>query len=608
MANQIIDRRTVAIPGPAGDDGVDGAKGDKGDTGERGPQGLPGVNAVPADDAVASYVGTDGTETQSALDARYVAVAEADAVTAGLIQGGSVTRDRLVETIEMGANLGRVLTSLRAGKDQVWGVIGDSKSDPTTPGNSAGGPIEKAAALVASQFGVTIDVVNGAKSGHTAARQFLEGRVQIVVDAEPDLVFINLGTNDSNADENGAFAAGYPVAASIAAIERAAAYVRDANPAAEFCILGTSPYAPLSNPSNEKIKAYNRRVNELAATLGAEYVDLYSAFAEHPDFAALMYDSTHPGTLGNDLTAATIQQHFPEATQRTTPALAERPARGLTGIDRVRKAVGNFGYAQVSASGTNDDVSMSFEGTGWSTVDSFDVSSTPGDSVSVTGNVMELLINIDLSAEASPVADFYLDGTIQAEDVDLHAQSAKNSTNYWLAPFVELAPGEHTMKVVVKSGTLRVQAAAGLRSAQDASDFRPEMRIVDFGSNVGSEPIDSTGGFTSHLSAVLQLPNGWNAMLVQFMGYIQLRTLPTTTSVREYQCQIMLGSTSLYQPQMSHPATTAQFYTSVRMDTAVEVQTPNSQGVYMRTRLLSDDKSNGTVTGWGLKAVLTRTA
>lgn len=57
MTDQIIDKRTVAIMGPAST--------------VSGPQGLPGVNAVPADEAVAAYIGTTGaSETQSAFDAR----------------------------------------------------------------------------------------------------------------------------------------------------------------------------------------------------------------------------------------------------------------------------------------------------------------------------------------------------------------------------------------------------------------------------------------------------------------------------------------------------------------------------------------------------------
>lgn len=53
--DQIIDKRTVAIPGPIG----------KPDP--QGNQGIPGVTAVPADEAVAAYISTADTKTASAL-------------------------------------------------------------------------------------------------------------------------------------------------------------------------------------------------------------------------------------------------------------------------------------------------------------------------------------------------------------------------------------------------------------------------------------------------------------------------------------------------------------------------------------------------------------
>jgi hypothetical protein len=57
MADQIIDKRTVAIPGPSV-------------TGPEGPRGLPGVNAVENDAAVAAYVQADDSATFQALRQR----------------------------------------------------------------------------------------------------------------------------------------------------------------------------------------------------------------------------------------------------------------------------------------------------------------------------------------------------------------------------------------------------------------------------------------------------------------------------------------------------------------------------------------------------------
>ena len=56
MSEQIVDL-IEALPQP----------GPRGHPGERGPQGLPGVNAVNNDEAVASYIGSEGSGTASAL-------------------------------------------------------------------------------------------------------------------------------------------------------------------------------------------------------------------------------------------------------------------------------------------------------------------------------------------------------------------------------------------------------------------------------------------------------------------------------------------------------------------------------------------------------------
>lgn len=58
MTDQIVDLIEGVMPGPQGIQGP------------RGPQGLPGVNAVPADEAVADYIGADDSATAQALKAR----------------------------------------------------------------------------------------------------------------------------------------------------------------------------------------------------------------------------------------------------------------------------------------------------------------------------------------------------------------------------------------------------------------------------------------------------------------------------------------------------------------------------------------------------------
>ena len=146
----------------------------------------------------------------------------------------------------LGANLPRTLAKLRNGENITIGVIGDSKETVGTPGNAGGTATARLAALLQTRFGVTVTVVNVAGSGDTAAVQFLSGGVATLVAAAPDLTVVNIGTNDSNSDASGLYAAGYVKEASWAAIERACAYLRDAKEGAEFLFLGTTPYTPAS--------------------------------------------------------------------------------------------------------------------------------------------------------------------------------------------------------------------------------------------------------------------------------------------------------------------------------------------------------------------------
>src|SRR5699024_4226471 len=128
------------------------------------------------------------------------------------------------------------------------------------------------------------------------------------------------------------------------AVERAAAYIRDAREDAEFLFVGTGPYRSLSSPSNQKLLDYAAEFRALATTVGAEWVDAYPAFIEYADehgnIDALMYDSTHQNEAGNDLYAQTMLAHFPAEVKGValTPALAPRAQNGRYGIAAVGKA------------------------------------------------------------------------------------------------------------------------------------------------------------------------------------------------------------------------------------------------------------------------------
>ena len=513
---------------------------------------------------------------------------------------------------KLGTRLSRTITAMRAGRDQTWAVIGDSKTDPSTPGNTGGSWAERLAVLVEARFGVTITVTNVAQSGATAATQFTGGDITTAVESAPDVTFVSLGTNDTNSDANGIYAAGYVKEASIAATERAISYVRDANPSSEFVYLTTTPYSPITSTSNPKIVTYNKLAEELALAQGMEFVDGYATFKAVGDFSSLMYDSTHPGPTGNDLLAQELLKHFPlTGSFGLAPAIVAQSEYGWFGINKVDPDHGYFGYTQVSAVSSTGAVTLAIAGTGWAVSGSYDESSTVGDSITIAGDVTEFLVNLDLSLASSPVVDFYLDGVLQDADVDLHAQSDKDSSYYWLAPFTGLIGGAHTMKMVLKSGTLSVQAAVGV-VAMPPAIFVPETTYLDLDS-LGGPPvvtIDATGAYTKHLdSYAVSLPDGWNSALAQFVGLVQTQVLETTTTDRNFNVSLLLGSNTLAGAQFTHSATAGERSNApIRVDSVIPIPVgTTAQGLTLQTRILSTDKSNCRLIDWSLKMILTRT-
>lgn len=64
MADQIIDRKTVGIPGPQGKQGPQGEKGDTGDRGPRGEQGIQGPKGERGPEGPQGPQGESGIATQ----------------------------------------------------------------------------------------------------------------------------------------------------------------------------------------------------------------------------------------------------------------------------------------------------------------------------------------------------------------------------------------------------------------------------------------------------------------------------------------------------------------------------------------------------------------
>lgn len=105
---------------------IKGAKGDPGAPSTiPGPQGLPGVNAVPADAAVATYMGTPGTQTEAQLNANM----EAAVLEPGPVRAGVDARVLAVAPRSPAPTIAGLTRALDGGQSAALLCIGDSTGD-----------------------------------------------------------------------------------------------------------------------------------------------------------------------------------------------------------------------------------------------------------------------------------------------------------------------------------------------------------------------------------------------------------------------------------------------------------------------------------------------
>jgi len=503
-------------------------------------------------------------------------------------------------------NLSRTINRLKAKENLKFSVIGDSIADPSTPGNAAGGPIEKAAALIAARFGVEISVNNQAKSGYTAARAYITGRVQAAIDGTADVVFIVLGKNDIGSDIGGQYAPGYPLKASIASIERMIAAARRDNDKADIVIIGEGPYTAGSS-SNPVLRNWSRTASQVAAAWGAQYIDIFPYFEALGDYSGYMYDSTHQNAEGNNVYANAILDYFPSVFAGS--AMPPAPyGRGVYDVSRVNMLASlNYGYGvNAGASGvTSGGLLITESGSGWAA----QATSTPGDYIELSGKGIEFHLQVDTSVENAAVVDLSIDGVVKVANLKL-AEQGKNGI-YLIAFALDLTPSNHTVRLTLKSGKLYRAAGAILQPGN--SPYTPETRVIDYGTSTDTPAIPTDGNYVEFITGqALQLPVGWGAMTVQFQAEVSYRYIgPTGATTRDVQTQIQLGATVVAASRYTFPAAVGSAYYPQVVDKTLAVTTPNAQGLLFRARLLSTDKTAVTATGtpsWSFRAILTRTA
>jgi lysophospholipase L1-like esterase len=419
-------------------------------------------------------------------------------------------------------NVARTIERLRAGQALTATVLGDSTAATGTPGNAAGAPFEKAAALVDANFPGSLTVTNRAVSGSTLLSAHLDAKVTTALADAADLYVFMFGRNDTLADITGdRTPGGYAREASLAALERDFASIRSTVDKADILVIGQGPSQATS--VNDELLAWQADARALCAVWGVEYVDGYAAFSEVAGWeTGLMYDTDHQNEAGNDLYAQTIAAHFPVAFTGVAAPASLPATKGLRNVAKIDRAVGNQGYVAKATPGTASGVTYTTGGTGWAS----EATSTVGDYVEASATYCtELFIDVDASVATAAVVDVAIDGVTVATDVTLSA-TGKPSAAVWL-PATGLTPGAHSFRLTLKSGTLRTYTVAALMGA--ASSFAPGSQAQSL--TPGSfSTVTLTGTYADLIAGTtIALPTGWVSMDVVLTGWVQLRNTSATT-------------------------------------------------------------------------------
>jgi lysophospholipase L1-like esterase len=514
----------------------------------------------------------------------------------------------------VGAGTARTTARLRSGEPQKLCGIGDSVTEALTVTNPlTDGFLIRLAAALSARFGVAVTQANHGTSGFTTLRAFTDGNLAAAIAEKADVYFIAWGKNDIGSDINGQYAPGYPLAQSIAALERQVRLIRDLVPKADIVIWSENPYTPGSS-SNPYLLAYSTAMRRVAAAYGCEYVDCYAAFTALGDWSAQLWDSTHPNTAGHQLIADTLAASFP-ATGALAPTMPGKPAAtGLYGPENVDTsgAVSNYGVPVSLATGA------ALEGGSWVNVGTWSgtggsnpyTTSTPGDHAdfAFTGVGLNLLMSTAL-ADAL-VADVVVDGVTVAANQDFTL--GKQGT-YYIPIAVGLTPGPHTVSLILRSGSLKIQRRAVTVSPPAFVNDR--YVSYDLTGTVATTTIDGTGAVTKlvdgTVSGSVPLPVGWGSMDVVFSGYVNPRVQGGTATNRQMQFILRRLGTGGGARVTLPGNIVAPLATTTPVDGKTIAYT--ERGVTASTTwnleatVVSTDKSLCQVTQWSLKAKCYRT-
>lgn len=368
----------------------------------------------------------------------------------------------------VGAGVARFITRAKAGATLKIVGVGDSITAGTGATLGTNDYMTLVRNALASRFpAATITQSNRAVSGATTATTGINATFASAIADAGDLYIIGFGRNDVAADDTTwgtQPVQGYRRARSLRYFEVMIRAIREKIPQADILIVTENPASTYSSDAN--MRTYQDGVRELAAAYGAELADTYAAYGTS-GYSALLSDGVHPSVAGHQLYADTVMARIPTTlAEGSAGKAAVTLAKGLRTPEAVDISAGSFGWTLMNGSAPGSAYTKT--GAGWNAIYPPETSGV-GDYAEWTFTGTDFALRVDQTATAAPVVDIKIDGV----DVFVNQSLFLSPSSFQLFQFLAtgLAPGAHTIRLTLKSGTLRWYQAAWLAGPPTASVF-----------------------------------------------------------------------------------------------------------------------------------------
>ena len=395
---------------------------------------------------------------------------------------------------QVGSGVSRFIARAKAGQAVKIVGVGDSVTAGTGATLGTNDFLTLVTASVAAQFPTaTVTQSNRGVSGTTVGTHAIGGYFASAIADKGDLYVIGFGKNDTIADAYAVPVQGYKLPQSMRGLEIMIREIRRRVPQADIMIWAENPNAAADTTGCANLQLWDAPARNLAAAYGCEWVDCYAPFIALGNYSTYLLDGVHPSVTGHALIASTIMASIP-ANSPNLAGPAGMPSMalgaGIYPVSDVDPTVYNGtsgtynGWVLPSAPGAIQNGIWINSGT-WSGSNPY-VTSTANDYCEFRFVGTEVMARFSTATADALVVNITIDGVLTWTSLSM---TTVVST---LSPFNLLAggltPGNHTVRVTVVSGTMKLYQVAWLTASVVATNPAPVHRLFMSGRYYGQEP------------------------------------------------------------------------------------------------------------------------